>query len=324
MTAIRIVGGGPAGSAAAIAALEGAAAVEVLEKSRVPHHKVCGEFLAAETCRVLEEIGVWAGIRSLKPARIERCRLRLGSRVKEWKLPEPAFGLSRRELDQLLLDRAAGLGAKVVRGERWQASGGSATIFAIGRRGGAPKGARLFAFKSHFEGPADDAVEVFFGRSGYIGISPVENRVTNICGIMPESVLRRYQFRFDDMLSSRRDLAERVRGLTRRMPWLATGPLVFSDISPGESTDCFTAGDSAGFVDPFTGSGILNALLTGRLAGDAASRGQTANDYLSACRKMLHRPFAVSAAFRAILRCGLAEYLAPFVPGRWLYSLTRV
>ena len=65
MKAIKIVGGGPAGSAAAIAALDGGASVRIVEKSRTPQHKVCGEFLAAETCRVLEELGAWDGTKEM-------------------------------------------------------------------------------------------------------------------------------------------------------------------------------------------------------------------------------------------------------------------
>jgi flavin-dependent dehydrogenase len=323
MTAIRIVGGGPAGSAAAIAALGCGAAVRIAEKSRVPRHKVCGEFLAAETCQVLEEFGVWDGIRGLNPARIVRCRLWIGSRVKEWKLAEPAFGFSRLELDRLLLDRAEALGARVVRGERCQGPEGT-TIMATGRQGTASRGARLFAFKSHFEGPADDAVEVFFSRSGYIGVSPVERGVTNVCGILPEAVLHRHGFEFDSAVAGHGILSERLQPLSRRMPWLATGPLVFSEVGATTPGSVYTAGDSLGFVDPFTGSGILNALLTGRIAGNAAANGIAPDAYRAACRAMLYRPFRVAGIFRAIVRWGLAEYLAPFVPGYWLYRLTRV
>lgn len=322
MKTIRIAGAGPAGSAAAIEALRYGAAVRIFERSRAPRHKVCGEFLAAETCRVLDELGAWDGLQSFKPARIVRCALHFGLRVKEWKLAEPAFGLSRLRLDQLLLDRAAVLGANVVRGERVQDLR-SATIIATGRQGIASRGTRLFAFKSHFEGPAIDAVQIFFDRESYIGVSPVEGGVINICGIAPEATLHRYGFQFDDVLFSRPGIAGRLPAFSRRMPWLATGPLVFSDAGLRNPAPAYHTGDSIAFVDPFTGSGILNALLTGRLAGSAAARGLAPDAYRQACRAMLGRPFAVSAVFRALVHWGCAEYLAPFVRGRWLYHLTR-
>jgi hypothetical protein len=57
------------------------------------------------------------------------------------------------------------------------------------------------------------------------------------------------------------------------MDWLITGPLVFSERlrQPADEVT-YRAGDSLGFTDPFTGSGILNAMLTGELAGIAAAR----------------------------------------------------
>lgn len=323
MKTIRIAGAGPAGSAAAIQALRHGAAVQIVEKSLAPRHKVCGEFLAAETCRVLEQLGAWDELQSFHPARIVRCSLHFGPRVKEWKLSEPAFGLSRLRLDQLLLDRAAALGANVVRGERVQDLR-SATIIATGRQGTASRGTRLFAFKSHFEGPASDAVELYFDRESYIGVSPVEGGVTNICGIVPEATLRRYGFRFDDVVFNHAGMAERFRALSRRMPWLATGPLMFSNGGLTNSAQVYETGDSIAFVDPFTGSGILNALLTGRLAGSAAARGLAPYAYREACRAMLSRPFTISALLRALVRRGYAERLVPFVPGRWLYRMTRV
>jgi flavin-dependent dehydrogenase len=275
-TEIRIVGGGPAGSAAAIAACGEGAQVHVFEKSRTAHHKVCGEFLSAEACQLLQELGVWPEFLDLKPARIRRCTLRFGLHVKEWNFPEQAFGLSRLELDRLLLNSAEARGAKASRGERLCGPDSvleTPLIVATGRPGTAPRPGRLFAFKSHFDGLTDDAVEVFFGHSSYIGVSPVENGITNVCGIAPEKVLRRYAFQFDDFLAGPQPLAERLRPLSRRMPWLATGPLRFC-AAGGDSPHArfYAAGDALAFVDPFTGSGILNALLTGRLAGTAAAR----------------------------------------------------
>jgi len=42
-----VVGAGPAGSAAAISAAKKGATVLLLERSRFPRHKVCGEFVSA-------------------------------------------------------------------------------------------------------------------------------------------------------------------------------------------------------------------------------------------------------------------------------------
>ena len=327
MREIRILGGGPAGSAAAIAACAHGAEIHVIEQSLNPRHKVCGEFISGEACEVLEELGIWNPFLDLRPARTRRCYLRFGSRAKQWKLAEPAFGLSRLELDRLLLNHAITLGARVSRGQRThedEQAPGSIIIKATGRHTKGSKPRRLFGFKSHFEGPSDDAVEVFFGPSSYIGISTVENGIVNLCGLAPESALRRYDFSFDDFVYNFPGMAERLKPMSRRMPWLATAPLMFSGTRHRTvKGDVYAAGDALSFVDPFTGSGILNALLTGRMAGNAAAAGYTHDRYIKECYELIHRPLAVSALFRTLLEWGCAGYLASLFPSEWLYRLTR-
>ena len=322
--AVQIVGAGPAGASAAIAALHEAAAVRITDRARATRHKVCGEFLSAEVSSVLERLGVWPDFLESGPSRIHRCRLYFGWRVKEWTLSEPGFGLSRLALDRLLLGRACSLGAGLARGLdiRGDSENGSALVLANGRHPSASPGPRLFGFKAHFEGPCDDAVELYFDRFGYVGVNSVEGNRTNVCGIAPEDVLRRHGFEIDEFLSHSSPLAERLRPLTRRMAWLMTGPLTFSRFRT-VPTDSYPAGDALGFVDPFTGSGILNALATGSLAGEAAARRTPPAEYFQSCRILLKRPIAVSALLRAAIRSGLAGQLAWLVPGEWMYRLTR-
>jgi flavin-dependent dehydrogenase len=55
---ITVIGGGPAGCAAALAAMSEGSAVTLYEKSRFPRHKVCGEFLSPELVPALESLAV--------------------------------------------------------------------------------------------------------------------------------------------------------------------------------------------------------------------------------------------------------------------------
>src|SRR5581483_8094021 len=262
---IRIAGGGPAGSAAAIAALSGSAPVRLLERSRFPRHKVCGEFISPEACAIVERLGAWSAFSALRPARICSCMLHFGRYTKRWALEECAFGLSRLALDKLLLERAESLGASVCRGEiadwRNERAPEAPLILAVGRRRNAPRQNRLFGFKAHFEGPGSDAIEMYFDRRGYVGVNPIENGRTNVCGIAPEHTLRSIDFRIDEMLRASERLSERLGPLSRTTPWFTVGPLVFSNTKAVEHPGLYPAGDALGFVDPFTGSGILNALL---------------------------------------------------------------
>jgi menaquinone-9 beta-reductase len=324
MRAVDVVGGGPAGAMAALAAMRGGAPVRIFEKSAFPRHKVCGEFLSPAILTLLRRAGCGEAFLQLRPAVLREMQLHFGARVIRHPLPEPAYGLSRHQLDRLLLQHAASAGAQVIR-EHWSAGAPSATVvLAAGRRSIAPAGDRLFGFKTHFSGPVNDAVELHFFQSCYVGVSAIEDGLTNVCGLAPERTLRSFGFRPGDLLQHCAPLAERLRPLTRTMDWLVTGPLVFSErLSQPAGQATYLAGDSLGFIDPFTGSGILNAMLTGELAGLAAARGASSEAYLRDCRRLLRRPFFVSAAFRAIVASGQAGLLASLVPGRFLFHATR-
>ena len=325
MSAIQIAGGGPAGAAAAITALCEGASVSLFERARAPRHKVCGEFIAPEACRVLESLGVLPEVLRLNPTRIRRCLLQFARGSKKWALAEPALGLSRLALDRLMLEKAAALGAQVFRGEIFQPAFKRQTVvMAHGRPGGARKGGRFFGFKAHFTGPADDVVALYFLPFGYVGISAVEGGYTNVCGLAREEALLRCGFDIDEFLATEPAVAERLQPLTRRMEWIKSGPLSFSRAVPalGDDDHLYPAGDALGFVDPFTGSGILNALFTGRLAGAAAACQLPSRDYLRNCASLLNRPFAISTAMRAVWLSGMS-HLAYLIPGQLLYRLTR-
>src|SRR5438093_13499079 len=71
-----VVGGGPAGSAAAITAVRGGARVLQLERGRLPRHKVCGEFVSAESLELLGQLVGQKQIRLVTDApRISRARV---------------------------------------------------------------------------------------------------------------------------------------------------------------------------------------------------------------------------------------------------------
>ncbi len=324
MNPIHVIGGGPAGSSAAIAALLHGREVQLIEKSKIPRHKVCGEFLSPEIAPVLERLGVWDSFLQRAPARIRRMELHFGSKAKVARLPEPAYGLSRFEYDHLLFKKAVELGAAGVReapGER------RPLVWAAGRRtdGAGVQGKRLFGFKAHFTGPAEDAVELYFFRGCYVGINRVEGGLTNVCGLGPEMVLREFGFEIDGLLPCCPALKARLAPLSRSMKWLNIGPLVFQNRFHREpALEVYPAGDALSFVDPFTGSGLLSAAITGELAGRYAAEGATPVEYVNACRKALARPFGISSLFRAVARTPwAAEHLMELIPGDWLYRLTR-
>ncbi|HEY6507420.1 MAG TPA: FAD-dependent monooxygenase [Vicinamibacterales bacterium] len=324
MTAIDVIGGGPAGAMAAIAARGEGADVRVFEKATFPRHKVCGEFLSPEILGLLRRAGCAEAFLALRPAAIRHMELHFGPRVVRHPLPRAAYGLSRHALDRLLLDRATTLGAQVVRDTQTPRAARRPLIQATGRTGQAQPGTRLFGFKTHYRGVVDDTVALYFFDGCYVGVSAVEGGEINVCGLGPERLLRDCAFEPERLLARCHALHSRVQGFERAFDWLTTGPLVMG-LSPreGEEPRVYPAGDALGFIDPFTGSGILNAMLSGHDAGVAAAQGRPVDAYLAGARRALRRPFVVSTVFRRVLGSGWAGPVASLVPGRWLFHWTR-
>jgi hypothetical protein len=319
---ILVVGGGLAGTAAALAAQGEGALVTIVEKSRFPRHKVCGEFLSPRVCDILGSLGADTRFREKEPAAIRRATLNFGGREKCFALPAPASGLSRYELDQLLLRLAMDRGVTVA-SER---PGGefSRVIVATGRTQSAPRGNRLFGFKAHFSGPANDAVELYFCGDGYVGVNAVESGVTNVCGLASEAVLRPHGFDPETLIAAMPALRERLRPMRRQMDWMRVGPVIFANrFDEPPSPREYHAGDALSFVDPFTGSGMLSALLSGRAAGWAAARSEDPVRYQAEMHRVLGRSFGISGIIRWGLRKSWAPWVAQALSGRLLFAATR-
>lgn len=309
---VTIRGGGLAGASAAITATQAGANVLIVEKSRFPHHKVCGEFLSAEALPLLDRLGV----KVPDAVRIRHALLRFARFEKRFSLTEPGLGISRYVLDHRLLTTAQSIGVNI------STEGPIPQIVAHGRQFRSKRGKRLFGFKTHLRGPACDAVELYFFSKGYVGLSPVEDHVTNICGLMPEDSLRSVDFDISRFLESFPPLADRIKKHEYLFDWLIVGPLVFEN-KLDISTDHYYAGDALAFVDPFTGSGMLSAMITGILAGKALVHQEPIPEYLNHCRKALGQQLEFASLIRKALGCDWIDYLTPFLPGRVIYSLTR-
>ena len=337
---VRIIGGGPAGAAAAIAALGAGAEVEIYEQSAIPRHKLCGEFLSPETLPVLERLGVLSKCAQARPARISRLVLHVGSCEKRARLPATAWGLSRYRLDRILLDHAASLGARIIIERRTPedtdvvASGRPVWVdrlgdYAAGRlliRVVPPESRRyphLHAFKAHFRGEAGDAAELFFFQHGCVGINAVEDGLVTVCGLVRDHLLAEKECLPDALLASLGGVAARIRPLSRATEWLLGGPVITSDDVNWRRSGPYLAGDALATAEPFTGSGILCALLTGQMAGIAAARRRASSEYFRQAESAIGWPLVFGSAVSAALDTGWARILAPVVPAGWVFRRTR-
>ena len=119
-----VVGGGPAGSTAALALARRGWRVALVEKSRFPRRKVCGEYVAAGAWPVLRALGVAARLESRAGPAVRR--VGFFARDARLDVPMPSSGeawgraVARETLDATLLDDAARAGVEVL--QPWAAA----------------------------------------------------------------------------------------------------------------------------------------------------------------------------------------------------------
>jgi flavin-dependent dehydrogenase len=292
-----VIGAGPAGASAAINAAQNDARVLLLDRGRFPRHKVCGEFVSAESLALLSNLLAPEHKRSLDDAiRIPRTRIFLDGRTVQTDISPPAASFARFDLDIALWQSAENLGvdmrSRVTVNKLDQrtdelfvvnTSAGEfkskALVNATGRwsnltakppENGSAR-VKWLGLKGHFsEHSPENSVDLYFFEGGYCGVQPVDlaNPTTRGARVNACAMIRA------DVASSLPEVLEKHPALHRRSRnWrqlsdpVSTSPLIFSKPQPVRNA-VLMAGDAAAFVDPFVGDGISLALRSGGLAAE--------------------------------------------------------
>jgi flavin-dependent dehydrogenase len=311
-----VIGGGPAGAACAIALARAGHEVVVLEKSRFPRRKVCGEFLAASGIRRLEALGVGEAFAAMAGPPVRRVALWTSRASFTAALPQrhgAPRALGRDALDALLLDSARRSGARVLqpmqamslerRAGRFICRAaerrGAPTIEIEARTAIAASGSwqppgELVGFQAHFRGaalpPASIVLLPFAG--GYAGLVERAGGQATLACCVKRAALERLRADgasagdalLQQLLSQSADLRRAFAGATREGAWLAAGPL-----RPGRRPlyrdGVFAVGNAAAEAHPVVGEGIAMAVgsaallceqLAPALGGDFSSSAEQA------------------------------------------------
>lgn len=290
---IVILGGGPAGSAAAMTAAGRGLRVLLIDKARFPRDKLCGGLFTgralAEYRRILHRDppdGLFEERRAISFFLGERPMGRMDD------VP-PMYLTMRRELDAHLLEGARAAGAELRTGCRVAAIDLGADKLTL------EDGTRVtYRVLIGADGVTSAVARALFGRPfdpETIGFA-MEKEMPPVTD--PETARTvRVDFGAADWgygwsFPKRGSTTVGVGGLQTRNPDMkanlhryaalleqgeATGMkghfLPFGDYRdrPGQA-NVLLAGDAAGFVDPITGEGIAHALASGRMAAEAAAR----------------------------------------------------
>ena len=298
---VAIVGSGPAGSTLAAILARRGVSVALVDRDEFPRDKLCGEFLSYDALPILDRLGV-----TFDAPRIARCRVVARHRVYEFDFPAPARGVSRLLLDDLLFRTAIAAGARsfagwtatsldpltIEREDERQTIEAKVIVGAWGRWGrfDAQLGRgfvrdhshRSFGFKRHYRATTNEPViELYSFRGGYLGVSPIENGLTNICGLVHESRLSGLKGRWDSFVGTIRGEEKQLEALYSRQKaaqdgFLSSEPVIFRARSPVEH-GVFMIGDASGIVDPLTGNGMAMAIQSAAVAAPHVMRAVEGN-----------------------------------------------
>ncbi len=292
-----IVGGGPAGAAAACHLAQAGRKVLLLEKKRGAHHKVCGEFLSFEAQLYLRELDI--DLSELGAAPLCFVRLIKGGHTVTARLPFTGLGLSRFVLDEQLLARAAAAGAQVQRGrkvtkilrkgEGWRAQlNGSegfqagALFLATGKHDLAgferPPGRQngFIGFKMHFACSRRQLrarakhIDVVLFDGGYAGLQPIEADKVNLCMVIDRRRFAELGKRWHSLLEYLARSCSHLRGFLDEATPCWHAPEAIASIPYGyvcaEASGIYRLGDQFAVIPSFSGDGISIALHTARFA----------------------------------------------------------
>jgi menaquinone-9 beta-reductase len=303
-----VAGGGPAGSACAITAARAGARVLLLEKDRLPRHKVCGEFVSHESLRLLESLLL--GDPFVAHPQITSSRIFLDHKSISLPLSLPARSISRYELDAALLKAARRAGARAEEGavvrEVDQSEVGDGGLFRLKstnesfaaralvnatgrwsqltRQASRSDHSKWIGLKAHFrEASPPDSVDLYFFSGGYCGVQKVGRDAVNAAAMVQTAAARS----LDEVFAAHPELWQRSRDWEPLFPAVSTSALYFNTPQTADG-HMLRAGDAAGFIDPFAGDGISLALHSGALAAEALA-GFLSNEHSLARAQMNYR-----------------------------------
>lgn len=301
-TDVFVIGGGPAGLAAAIAARRRGCTVTVADVSAPPIDKACGEGIMPDGLAAARSLGL-----DLETAgeRFRGIRFCAGESQVEADFPHGhGLGMRRTTLHQMMVDHAAENGVRMDWGVRilgiapdsvttdrgvvrtkWiiGADGGNSVVRRWAGLDACVRDSRRYGFRRHYQvAPWSEFMEIHWGDGCQLYITPVGER--EVCVVL---ISRDRHLRMDDALPQFPEVQRRLaahgasleRGgvsASRRLKAVCRGNVAL-------------VGDSSGSVDAITGEGLC-LVFQQSVAVAAAMEAGDLSQYQAEHRRMGKRP----------------------------------
>ncbi|MEM4366569.1 MAG: geranylgeranyl reductase family protein [Candidatus Anstonellales archaeon] len=314
-----IVGGGPAGCSTALYCARKGFNVLLIEKERFPRDKVCGDGLSGKTAGILKELGLWEKVAKLPHGPGNGAILSSPKGVElEVSAPSTGYVCRRLYFDEMLFKEAK---KRVEAKEGWRAvdllwengkvvgvrasgegkeenfyadvvvgadGAGSIVASKVGQGRSDPEHS-VVAVRCYFDNVKGlrDKIEIHFVDEllpGYFWIFPIGGKKANV-GVgmlLKDQRDKKVDLRkaLEAVMASPKfkERFAKAKQIGKFEGWglpLATMP------RKRHGNGYLLVGDAGSMIDPFTGEGIGNALLTGKLAAETIAEAKRKGDFSS-------------------------------------------
>jgi flavin-dependent dehydrogenase len=307
---VVIVGGGPAGLAAAIAARQRGFSVTVADGAAPPVDKTCGEGMMPETLASLRSLGI--RLEHREGFRFDGiCFVNEGTRAFAKFPGGQGLGLARPVLHEKLIEHAEECGVHLLwktpvteidregvlaRGKKIRARwivGADGLASRVRRWGGlepARNSTPRFANRRHYRlAPWSSFMEIHWGQRVQAYVTPIAPDEVSVVIIAERSK----NAEFEQALESLPELRRRLRGaeISGRERGAVTSSRSLKDVQRGKVA---LLGDASGSVDAITGEGLRLAFQQAFVLADALEAG-TLEKYQQAHRALQKRPLLVAS-----------------------------
>ncbi len=313
---VFIVGGGPAGLAAAIASARRGMRVMVADGNRPPIDKACGEGLMPDSRRAAARLG----IEFPDSLGFEFRGIRFHDRVHsvESNFPEGCgLGVRRIALHRLLMESAEAAGVEMRWGSsinqldkiqaRWivGADGASSQVRTWAGLDAARWNSRRVAYRVHMAvAPWTRFMEVHWGPACQMYVTPISEREVCVAVIsqIPQLRVREAMNQFFPALRERLGDAE----ITSRERGAMTATMRLRAVTRGNVA---LIGDASGSVDAITGEGNCLAFRQAERLADALCAGDLSR-YAKAHPRLAMRHHLMARAMLLMGRAATARHMA--------------
>jgi menaquinone-9 beta-reductase len=310
---IAIIGGGPAGSTAAIYLARMNFRVCIIEKKQFPRETLCGEFLSREVFQILHELYLSDGFLALNPNTLTSFRISTEfSHSYAAELPFTAYGLKRGTFDSFLLDNARMAGALVYQPNTVEAihhiQGGYDVVltphegtehitarYVIAAQGKSLSldktlqrthrknrsrlnGIKFHIHKKYLPNVPEHEIQIYTGPDLYCGVNVVNDNTVTLCFLEERSSgAAKPRARIVELMKTNRYFARAVSAELENklssLPIYGSGDIHFGKNNLVED-GIFMLGDAGQVIAPLAGDGIGMAMESAKIIAFVLDKGR--------------------------------------------------